>query len=61
MFLLITSIPYFYYRLIISYYYTFERRKINIKRLWFRGRIDRCHRLDPGSSPGKRSDLFFLL
>ena len=56
MLLLITSIPYFYYRLIISYYYTFERRKINIKRLWFRGRIDRCHRLDPGSSPGKRSD-----
>ena len=27
----------------------------SIKRLWFKGRIDRCHRLDPGSSPGRRT------
>ena len=31
-----------------------------LKRLWFSGRIPRCHRGDPGSIPGKHIYFFVL-
>ena len=36
-------------------------RGLLTQREWSRGTMGRCHRLDPGSSPGSRTSFFALI
>ena len=43
----------------LSFCRVLHRQSISMQRLWFSGRIDRCHRSDPGSIPGRRNLLIY--